>query len=526
MSKEVTKGKLALEKKIIGLDKAADTVGSTIGPNGLNVYLGLGIPKVTNDGAKIANEIVLEDKIEDAGAYIIRNISSQQNDDVGDGTTTVTVLTQALIHEILKRPENKMEIRESLQKAGNKILKLLSKKSIKIKKEDVEKVALISAEDKHLASIIAEIIKQLGDKAVINVEDSKTFSTTYEIVDGYEAHVGFMSPKLITEKNVAKAIYRDVPVLCSEKKISNLADIVTIFNGFAYKTNKDGQVMLDPMNRPIAHENPITSCVIICEDIDDSMLGMFVDNFRMKTFNALVIRATSLLLEDIAGYVGAKTISSANGINFQNFDRKYLGFCKKVICDANKTIFIGNGFSHKEYVKELTAKADGEPNMYTEKNMRQRIAKLSGGIAVLRVGSSTDTDTSYLKDKAEDAVKAVQAALAEGIVEGGGITLWRIADELKPKTIGEEILAKALKAPLKKIIENSGKDYADIIRKLPDGMGYDAKNNKYVDMLKVGIIDPTKVERCAVENAVSTASTFCTTDATITDYVEPKKARD
>lgn len=523
MSKEVYFGTEAMKKMVVGLNKAAEAVGGTLGPCGLNVFLDQGIPKITNDGATIANEIILEDKLENAGAYIIRNTSSQTNDDAGDGTTTTAVLVQALVQEALKRPENSMRVMESLKQAGDKILKILSKKSIKLDKKDIEKVALISSENKELARLITEIVTKLGDKAVINVEDSKTFSTDYEIVDGYTAHVGFMSPKFITEKSTAKAIYKDVPVMCVEKKISTLADISSIFNSFAFKTNKDGQILTDLQGKPIANENPITSCVIVCEDIDDSMLGVFVDSFRLKTFSALVIRATSLLLEDISGYVGAKTISSANGITFQNFDRKYLGFCKKVICDANKTTFIGNGFSHKEYVKELTAKADGEPNMYTEKNMRQRIAKLAGGIAVLRIGASTDFEKDYLKYKAEDAIKAVQSALEEGIVEGGGMTLYRIASELKPKTIGEEILKIALTAPLRKIVQNAGKDYAEIIKNLPPKQGYDAKNDTYVDMIKNGIIDPSKVERCALENAVSASSTFITTHCIITDFVKDDK---
>jgi chaperonin GroEL len=251
---------------------------------------------------------------------------------------------------------------------------------------------------------------------------------------------------------------------------------------------------------------------------------MLVANFEMKTFNALVVRASSLLLEDIAGYTGASLISDSTGVNFQNFTREDLGLCKKIVSNANKTLFIGNGLSHKEYAKELQVKAEGEPNIYTQKNIQQRVDKLQGGIAVLRIGASTDFDREYLKYKAEDAVKAVQSALAEGIVEGGGIALWKIAQEINPKTIGEEILKKSLTAPLKKIIENADKDYAEIVIKMPKGMGYDAKKDKYVDMLKVGIIDPSKVERCALENAISASATFITTGTLITDINE--KTRD
>jgi len=502
MSKEVFSGKSAMDSMIIGLNKCADTVGATLGACGKNVYIDGGIPKITNDGATIANEFVLEDKLENAGAYVVRNCSAQTNDDAGDGTTTTTVLVQSIIQEALKRPENAMIVKESLKEAGDKILKILAKKAIKIEKKDIEQVALISAEDKTLAKLITEIINKLGEKAVINVEDSKTFETNYEIVDGFEAHVGFMSPTFITDKKTAKAIHSDIAVLCSEKKIANIGDIAPIFE----MLKKEG----------------INSAVIVAEDIDDSMLGIFVASNQVGTFKSVVIRATSLLLEDIAGATGAKLISNSTGINFQNFQKEHLGYAKKVVCDANKTLFIGDGVQAKAYADELEWKAETEPNMYTARNIKQRVARLRGGIAQLRIGASTDFEREYLKDKAVDAVKAVQSALEEGIVEGGGITLYRIANEMKAKTIGEEILKKSLTAPIRKIIENSGKDYTEVIKNLPEGMGYDVKNDKYVDMLKEGIIDPAKVERCALENAVSSAGTFITTTAVITDYVEPK----
>lgn len=501
MSKNVSLDKKAIESVVKGLDIAADCVSGTLGPQGLNVFIDDPItPKISNDGATIADNIVLEDKLENVGAYIIRNVSSQTNDDVGDGTTTTAVLTQSIVHECLKRPENPVEIRDSLKQAGNKILKILSKKSVQIKKEEIEKVALISAENKELAKLITEIINKLGEKAVINIEDSKTFATEYEIVDGYEAAVGFMSPHFITDKKLARAVYEDIPVLVSERKIANIQDITPIFEQFK--------------------EQKISSCVIVCEEIDDAMLGIFVVNKNMGMFNALVIRANGPLLKDIAGSVGATMVSDSTGVNFSNIKTEHLGKAKKVVCDANKTLFLGNGISAKLYAKELENQADNEPNMYIANKLKERIAKLRGGIAVLKIGAPTDFEREYLKFKAEDAVKAVQAALAEGIVEGGGMTFWRIAMEMKPKTIGEEILKRSLQSPFKKIIENAGKDYAEIVKNMPDSQGYDAKNNIYTDLIKNGIIDPTKVERCALENSISASSTFITTFAVITDYVK------
>jgi len=498
MSKEVNYGVKVMEKMLVGLDKAALPVIGTIGPKGLNVYIQDPMePKITNDGATIASQIVLDDPVEDAGAYVIRNTSSQTNDDVGDGTTTTATLTHALVHECVNRPENPMLIKQSLKEAGDKVLKILAKKSIKIDQKDIEKVAIISSEDKKLAKIINEIIGKLGDKAVINVEDSKTFATEYEIVDGYEAHVGFMSPHFITDKKTARAIYTDIPVLVTAKKISNIIDIQPIFKQF--------------------EENKVSQCVIVCDDIDDSMLGMLVMNKNMGRFNALVIRATGELLEDIAGSVGADIVSDATGINFSNVELSNLGLAKKIVCDANKTIFIGDNLAAFKYANNLESKANSEPNQYIAKRMQDRVAKLRGSIAVLKIGASTDPERNYLKYKAEDAVKAVQAALAEGIVEGGGMTLYNIAEELEPKTIGEEIIKKALKAPLQQIIKNAGKDYTEILLNMPDGQGYDAKRDCYCDLMEAGIIDPVKVERCSLENAVSAASTFITTFSCITE---------
>lgn len=504
--KKVSFGKDGMDKMLIGLDKVSNAVSATMGPHGRNVYIMDGLsPKIINDGVTIASKIDLEDPEEDAGAYVIRNVSSQQLDDVGDGTTTVTVLTQALVHECLNRPENPMEVKESLKQAGGKVLKILANKSVKLKKEDIEKVALISSEDKQIAHLITEIINKLGEKAVVNVEDSKTFATDYEIVDGYEAAVGFMSPHFVTDKKSGKVIYSDIPVVVCERKIANIQDIKPIFEMF----QKEG----------------ITSCVFICDDIDDSMLGMLVQNKLMGTFNSLVIRATGWLLQDIEGATGAKSISNTTGISFQNFKKEYLGYAKKIVCNANTTLFTTDGIAAKNYASFLDMQAENDPNQYAAKKIRERVAKLRGGVAILRIGASTDFERDYLRLKAEDSVKAVQAALAEGIVEGGGMALWRLAHQLKPKTIGEQILKKVMQSPIRKIIENAGQSYSELRQdfKYDDVTGYDAKNNRFVDMIEAGIIDPTKVTRCALENAISAASIFITTSCLITEYGNDKK---
>lgn len=500
MAKKILSGKESMETLLKGLNLAADTVSCTIGPKGKNVY-SYEPPfntRITNDGATIASKVILEDPLEDAGAYTVRNVASQQNDDAGDGTTTVIVFFQSLIQECLKRPENVMEIEESLKAAGNKVLKILSKKSVKIRKEDLEKVALISAENPQLAKIIAEIIKKLGEKAVISVEDSKTFATEYEIVSGYEASNGFMSPGF--SDKTGKATFEDVPVLVCQKKIATFLDL----NPIVEKVKADGSNQL----------------AIFCEDIDDSILGALVAYKRLGAFNSVVIRATGDGLEDIEGATGATIISDRTGVNFQNIGLEHLGKAKKLVADSSKTLIIGTGMKAKVRAAEIEKKAEIESNRYLAELMKIRAAKLRGGVGILKVGASTDFEREYLKLKAEDAVKATQAALEEGVVEGGGMAFWRIAKDLKPKTIGEEIIKKCLTAPLRKIIENAGKDYTEIIVNMPEGQGYNAKDNKYVDMIKSGIVDPAKVERCALENAVSAAGKFITTACVVGDIPE------
>jgi len=496
-----------IEKMLKGLDVAANAVVGTLGPCGRNVFIADQLaPNITNDGATIAKNIVLSDKIEDLGAYLVRNTSGQTNDDAGDGTTTTTVLLQAIVHECLKRPENPMRIKESLDEAAKKVIAAIKKKTVKIEESDIRRVASISAENEMLANKITEIFEKIGKEAVITVEDSRTFETEYEIVDGYQAHVGFISPHFINDQKRARAVMDDVPVVVSEKKISSIQDIQPIFKYF--------------------QEKNISSAVIVCEDIENPILGVLATNKAVGNFNALVIRATGPLLEDIEAVVGATRISDKNGVTFATFKGEYVGKVKRVVCEAEKTLFIPIETTFAErHANHLQSMANNEQNMYYKERLQKRVAQLRGGIAVLRVGGSTDFEREYLKFKAEDAIKAVKAALEEGIVEGGGMALYRIAEDMKPKTVGEHILKNAMTAPLRKIVENAGRDYTEVVKKIPDGCGYDAKNDEYVDMLKSGIIDPAKVERCAIENATSSAGMFITTLASITDYVSPESKK-
>ena len=506
MIKDVKFGKESQNKIVEGIDITCNAVGGTLGPKGLNVYVDHpSQPKWTNDGATIATNVVLEDALQNIGAKLVKNCCGQTNDDAGDGTTTTAVLLQALVHESLKRPENPMVIRESLLKASKKVVKEIKKRSANISKHDIKKVALISAENEPLADSIHKIINEIGEDAVITVEDSYDGQISYDIIEGYEAGVGFMSPAFVNQEKKAQCVMNDVPVFVSDKKISAIGDIQNLFEMFKVKG--------------------ITSCVIVCDDIEDSMLGVLVANKVMGRFNAVVIRATGDLLKDIEATVGATRVSDTTGVTFQMVDLNHLGWVKKIVSDSNKTLFIPKDVSKSlEYSNNLQKIANIEPNMYIKERLEKRISQLRGGVAVLKIGCQ-DFEREYLKDKADDAIKASKSALQEGIVAGGGMTLWKIAQDMKPKTIGEEILKKALVAPFKRIIENAAKDYAEIsnkISRLEPGFGYNAKTDEFVNLIDEGVIDPAKVERCAIENAVSNTAQFITGFCSITDKPEKK----
>lgn len=514
MNKEVNFEKDAQTKIVEGINITANAVGGTLGPRGLNCYIDHPMqPKWTNDGATIATNIVFKDPLKNAGAKLVKNCCGQTNDDAGDGTTTTAVLLQALVGESLKRPENPMHIRESLLEASKKVVKEIKKASHKINKEEIEKVALISAENESLATAISEIINKVGEQAVITVEDSYDGTISYEIVEGYEAGVGFMSPVFINQTKKAECILNDVPVFVTDKKISAVSDIKPLWDKFK--------------------QEGISSCVIVCEDIEAPILGIFSVNKSAGLFTTLVVRATGDLLKDIEASVGATRVSDSTGVSFQTIDIKHLGFCKKVVSDVNKTLFIPKNSSKADsYASNLEKVAESEPNIYLKERFKRRISQLRGGVAILKIGAS-DFEREYLKDKADDAIKASKSALEEGIVEGGGMCLWRIAQAMKPKTVGEEILKKALVAPFKRIVENAGKDYAEIVgmvnqksnmfngfQEKPVAFGYDAKWDKLIPLIPNGIIDPAKVERCALENSVANCAQFITGFCSITDEIE------
>lgn len=491
-----------IQKMLVGLDIAANAVAGTLGPKGRNAFIDDPmVPRITNDGKSIADSITLTNKLENLGAWLVKNTADQQVDDSGDGSTTVAVLLQSIAHEALRRPENMMEVSSSLLEACEGILKAIQAKSRKV--EDIYQVAITSTENEELASVIAKVIGEVGEKGTILVEENNIPKIDYEIVNGYEANVGFYSPYFVTDTKKMIAEYKDINVFVSEKKINNVGDIQPLFTKLKDKN--------------------IRQLVVVCEDIDPSMLGVFVQNKVQGIFNILVIKATGPLLQDIAASVGATIISDSTGATFDSFELDHLGLAQKVYCTEKKTIFLSDSPSAQEQANQLENSATNNPNKWEAKKAMDRVAKLRGGMAVIRIGAPTTLAIGYLKDKADDAVHATQAALEEGVVEGGGFTLWRIAQEMDAKTIGEQILKKSLTEPLKRICENAGRDYTEVVRNLGTDVGYNAKTDTYADLFAEGIIDPAKVERCAVINAVSNAAKFITTHVAIVDAIEEKK---
>lgn len=502
--KDILFNKEAFDKLLVGLNKTADTIIGTLGPKGRNVFIDDPmLPHITNDGYTIANSISFEDRYENLGAWVVKNTSSKTNDDVGDGTTTTAVLLQSIINESLARPENPMYIRNELQESVKRIVKEIKKQSKPITLNDIYQVALISSEDKEIAKIVSDVIKKIGKEGVVVVEESKTFETSSEVIEGYEANFGFMSPYLANDVTNTKAIYEHIPVVCTKKKIQTVMDIKPLF---------------DQLN-----EKKISQIVIVCEDIDPQILGILVMNKVQGKLNILVIRATGDVLVDIAATTGASIISDETGLTFDQFNiNEHCGTSDKVICTSKTSLFIGKTNSGKIHAELLSQQLNNITNQYEKEIIKKRIAKLTGGIAIIKIGSTTDLDRVYKKHKTDDTVASVKSALEEGVVEGGGMCFWRIAQNIKVKTVGDIILKKALTTPLKKICENAGLDYSEIISNMPIECGYNAKTGCYDRLLDVGVIDSAKVERVALENAVSNSSNFITMHATIVD-IQSKK---
>lgn len=512
-----------------GIDKVADAVKTTIGPRGRNVVLdrGFGTPTITNDGVSIAKDITLPNKFENMGAEIIKEVATKTNEVAGDGTTTAVVLMQAMVAEGIKQTAmgvNAMGIKLGIEAAQRDVVEALKALAKPIKsKEEIMQVATVSAESNELGRIIADTIEKVGKDGVVTVEESQSFGVEREIVEGLEFDRGYVSPYMITNPERMEAEYRDVALLITDKKISTIKDILPLLEKLAQSGKKD--------------------LVIIADDVDGEALATFVVNKLRGGFNVLAVKAPGYgdrkkeILEDIAITTGGKVISEELGIKLENADLPMLGKVAKVIATKDKTIIAGGKGKKADIearVAMLKAQAKEATSKYDIEKLEERIAKLSGGVAVIKVGAATETEMKYLKLKVEDAVNATKAAIAEGIVPGGGTALIKVAASLASKThktqgsfaaefkVGYQILLKALEAPLRQIAINAGKDDGAVIvekvKMAKGNAGYDALADEIVpDMLVAGIIDPVKVTRSGVEHAASAAAILITTEVAITD---------
>lgn len=529
MAKQIFYGEEARAKLKSGVDKLANAVTITLGPKGRNVVLGekFGSPTITNDGVTIAKEIELEDKAENIGAEIVRQVAEKANDVAGDGTTTATLLAQSLIKEGLKNVTagaNPLAIRRGLEKGVELVVNEIKSMSKPIStEEDYARVATISAEDKELGTLIAKTITEVGKDGVITIEESKTLGIEKEIVKGLEFNQGYISPYMVSDAERMESNLEDPYILITDKKISSIQELVPLLEKIVATGEKN--------------------IVVIAEDVDGDALTTLILNKLRGVFNSLAIKAPSYgdrkkqVLEDIAIVTGGQVISEELGMKIENIELNQLGRARKIIATKEKTIIVegrGNKESIEKRINQLRAQIENEESEFDKEKFQERLAKLSGGVAVIKVGAATEIEQKARKHKTEDALSATRAAIEEGIVPGGGVALLRCQETLKHlKLDGEEkiaidILSRTLEEPIRKITENAGKDGAVIaaeVKKLPLTQGYNAQDDKFEDFMETGIVDPAKVVRSCIENAVSAASMLLTTECIVVEKPEEKECK-
>ncbi len=513
-----------------GVDKLAAAVKVTLGPKGRNVVIDkkFGAPTITKDGVTVAKEIELEDPFENMGAQMVREVASKTSDLAGDGTTTATVLAQAIINEGLKNVTagaNPMDLKRGVDWAVTKVVESLKKQSREVGgKEEIAQVGTISANgDNEIGNKIADAMEKVGNDGVITVEEGKTTSMELDVVEGMQFDRGYLSPYFVTDPQEMEAQLEDAYILIHEKKISAMKDLLPILE----KQAQTGKPML-----------------IIAEDVDGEALATLVVNKLRGSLKVAAVKAPGFgdrrkaMLQDIATLTGGLVISEEQGYKLENATLAYLGTAKRITIDKDDTTIIKGDDSTKDdimaRINEIQVQIDKTTSDYDEEKLRERLAKLSGGVAVLSVGASTEVEMKEKKARVEDALHATRAAVEEGIIPGGGVSLVRAIkaidtgklDNADQKT-GAEILKKALEYPLRQIVENAGHEGAVVFSKVQskkDDYGFDAQEEEYGQMFAMGIIDPTKVTRIAVENAASVASLLITTETLIADKKEEEKA--
>src|SRR5437762_2499642 len=527
-AKTISYGEEARQRILHGVNKLADAVKVTLGPKGRNVVIEkkFGSPTITKDGVTVAKEIELKDELENAGAQMVREVASKTSDIAGDGTTTATVLAQAIYREGIKNVTagaNPMDVKRGIEVAVKAAIEAIDKMSKPVEGKDIAHIGSISANnDEEIGTIIAEAMDKVGKDGVITVEEARGLDTVLEVVEGMQFDRGYLSPYFVTDPERMEVVLEDARVLIHEKKLSVMKDMLPLLE----------QVV--QAGRPLLN---------IAEDLEGEALATLVVNKLRGTLAVCAVKAPGFgdrrkaMLEDIATVTGGKAITEDLGIKLENLKLEDLGRAKKVVVDKDNTTLIEGAGSSKEIqgrIKQIRAQIEETTSDYDREKLQERLAKLAGGVAVVKVGAATETETKEKKARVEDALNATRAAVEEGIVPGGGVALLRASEALGSlKLSGDEatgvnIVRRALEEPIRQIVENAGLEGSVVVEKvkaaLPVTHGFDAETNEYVDMMQAGIIDLTKVERVALQNAASIASLLLTTEALITDIAEAGKA--
>jgi len=528
MSKQIISGTQAREAIKRGVDQLANAVKITLGPRGRNVVLdkGYGTPTITNDGVTIAKEIELKDKFENIGAELVKEAASKTNDVAGDGTTTAVVLAQAMIAEginLINSGANGLVLKRGMDKAMAKVSEILKKNSKPVTKEKIKDVAIISANDEEMGSLIAEVIGKVGKEGVVTVEEAQTLGVDYELVEGLQFDRGYVSSYMVTDTERMEAVLEKPYILITDKKISSLQEIMPLLEKVVKSGNKN--------------------LVIIADEVEGEALATLVVNKLRGIFNVLAVKAPGFgdrrreMLEDIATVINAEVVSEERGMKLENADINVLGEAKRIIANKDNTTIVGGTGSKSEIekrIKQIKAQLEKTESEFDREKLQERLAKLSGGVAVIKVGAATEVEMKEKKFKIEDAISATKAAIEEGIVSGGGVALFEAAREIKNSKLvgavefgdeakGINLVVNALESPISVIAKNANKDDSEVIQAISNkekGIGFNAVTGEYADMVKDGIIDPLKVTRTALQNAVSVASMLLTSEVLVADLPE------
>ena len=527
MAKVIKFGEDARKSLLEGVNKLADTVKVTLGPKGRNVVLdkSFGAPLITNDGVTIAKERELEDKFENMGARLVKEVSTKTNDVAGDGTTTATVLAQSMIKEGVRNVaagSDPMAIKRGIDKAVNTAVEGLKEISSTVNgKEDIARVASISANNEEIGNLIADAMEKVSKDGVITIEESKTSNTELNVVEGMQFDKGYLSPYMATDTEKMEAVLDNPYILITDKKISNIQEILPLLESLMQESGK---------------------LLIICDDMEGEALSTLILNKLRGVLNVVAVKAPGFgdkrkaMLEDIAVLTGGEVITSDLGLELKDTTIAQLGKAKQVKVQKENTIIVdgaGDKQQIADRVGQIKAQINETQSDYDKEQLQERLAKIAGGVAVIGVGAATEVEMKDKKLRIEDALSATKAAVEEGIVSGGGTALINVIPKVSKlvdtlengEKLGAQIVLKALEEPVKQIAVNAGLEPAVIVNKVKEseaGIGFDAANEQYVDMKKVGIVDPTKVTRSALQNAASIASMVLTTESLVTDAPEPK----